>query len=73
MRNVGGHTRVRTAKRRTAQSTRWLERQLNDPYVTRAKAEGYRSRAASKLVELAEKFAFANAYDFLTAQLPAVQ
>lgn len=58
MRNVGGHTRVRTAKRRTAQSTRWLERQLNDPYVKRAKAEGYRSRAAYKLIELDEKFAF---------------
>lgn len=58
MRNVGGHTRVRTAKRRTAQSTRWLERQLNDPYVKRAKAEGYRSRAAYKLAELDEKFGF---------------
>lgn len=42
----GGHTRVLTARKRTAQSTRWLERQLNDPYVKRAKAEGYRSRAA---------------------------
>ena len=58
MRNVGGHTRVRTAKRRTAQSTRWLERQLNDPYVKRAKAEGYRSRAAYKLIELDERFGF---------------
>lgn len=53
-----GHTRVKTAKRRTAQSTRWLERQLNDPYVKRAKAEGYRSRAAYKLTELDEKFGF---------------
>lgn len=53
-----GHTRVLTAKRRTAQSTRWLERQLNDPYVKRAKAEGYRSRAAYKLIELDEKFDF---------------
>lgn len=52
----GGHTRVRTARGRTAQSTRWLERQLNDPYVKRAKAEGYRSRAAYKLIELDEKF-----------------
>ena len=52
----GGHTRVRTARGRTAQSTRWLERQLNDPYVKRAKAEGYRSRAAYKLLELDEKF-----------------
>jgi len=49
-------TRVRTAKGRTAQSTRWLTRQLNDPYVKRAKAEGYRSRAAYKLIELDEKF-----------------
>jgi 23S rRNA (uridine2552-2'-O)-methyltransferase len=52
----GGRTRVRTAHRRTAQSTRWLARQLNDPYVKRAKAEGYRSRAAYKLLELDEKF-----------------
>ena len=52
----GGHTRVRTSRGRTAQSTRWLERQLNDPYVKRAKAEGYRSRAAYKLIELDEKF-----------------
>ena len=49
--------RVRTAKRRTASSTRWLERQLNDPYVRQAKADGYRSRAAYKLIELDEKFA----------------
>jgi 23S rRNA (uridine2552-2'-O)-methyltransferase len=53
-----GHTRVRTARGRTAQSTRWLERQLNDPYVKRARAEGYRSRAAYKLIELDEKFGF---------------
>jgi 23S rRNA (uridine2552-2'-O)-methyltransferase len=53
-----GHTRVKTARGRTAQSTRWLERQLNDPYVKRAKAEGYRSRAAYKLIELDEKFGF---------------
>ena len=51
-----GHTRVKTAKGRTAQSTRWLERQLNDPYVKRAKAEGYRSRAAYKLIELDARF-----------------
>jgi len=50
-------TRVKTAKRRTASSTRWLQRQLNDPYVKQAKAEGYRSRAAYKLIELDEKFA----------------
>ena len=53
-----GHTRVKTSRGRTAQSTRWLERQLNDPYVKRAKAEGYRSRAAYKLLELDEKFGF---------------
>jgi len=48
--------RVRTARGRTASSTRWLERQLNDPYVKQAKAEGYRSRAAYKLLELDERF-----------------
>ena len=53
-----GHTRVRTSRGRSPQSTRWLERQLNDPYVKRAKAEGYRSRAAYKLIELDEKFQF---------------
>lgn len=53
---TAGHQRVKTARGRTAQSTRWLERQLNDPYVRLAKAEGYRSRAAYKLSELDEKF-----------------
>ncbi len=48
--------RVKTARSRSASSIRWLERQLNDPYVKRAKAEGYRSRAAYKLIELDEKF-----------------
>lgn len=48
--------RLKTAKGRKVSSTRWLERQLNDPYVKRAKAEGYRSRAAYKLIELDEKF-----------------
>ena len=48
--------RIRTAKGRKTSSTRWLERQLNDPYVRRAKAENYRSRAAYKLLELDEKF-----------------
>jgi 23S rRNA (uridine2552-2'-O)-methyltransferase len=52
----GLHQRVKTARRRTASSTRWLERQLNDPYVRRAKAENYRSRAAYKLLELDERF-----------------
>lgn len=51
-----GTTRVKTARNRTAASTRWLARQLNDPYVKRAKAEGYRSRAAYKLIELDEKY-----------------
>jgi 23S rRNA (uridine2552-2'-O)-methyltransferase len=49
---------VKTAKGRKIGSTRWLERQLNDPYVKKAKAEGYRSRAAYKLIELDERFAF---------------
>lgn len=48
--------RIRTAKGRKVSSTRWLERQLNDPYVRRARAENYRSRAAYKLLELDEKF-----------------
>jgi 23S rRNA (uridine2552-2'-O)-methyltransferase len=48
---------IRTAKGRKVSSTRWLERQLNDPYVKRARAENYRSRAAYKLIELDERFA----------------
>jgi 23S rRNA (uridine2552-2'-O)-methyltransferase len=52
----GPRQRLRTAKGRRTSSTRWLERQLNDPYVRRAKAEGYRSRAAYKLLELDERF-----------------
>lgn len=50
--------RVKTAKGRKLSSTRWLERQLNDPYVRRAKAEGYRGRAAFKILELDDKFRF---------------
>ena len=50
--------RLKTAKGRKVSSTRWLERQLNDPYVKKAKAEGYRSRAAYKLIELDQKFGF---------------
>jgi 23S rRNA (uridine2552-2'-O)-methyltransferase len=50
-------TRVRTARKRSLASTLWLERQLNDPFVARAKREGYRSRAAYKLIEIAEKYA----------------
>jgi 23S rRNA (uridine2552-2'-O)-methyltransferase len=52
----GPKQRLKTAKGRKVSSTRWLERQLNDPYVKRAKAEGYRSRAAYKLLELDEKY-----------------
>lgn len=52
------HTKVKTARGRKISSTRWLQRQLNDPYVTRAKQEGYRSRAAFKLLELDDKFQF---------------
>jgi 23S rRNA (uridine2552-2'-O)-methyltransferase len=57
-RGGGGHVRVKTAKGRKVGSTKWLERQLNDPYVKRAKAEGYRSRAAYKLIELDDRFGF---------------
>jgi 23S rRNA (uridine2552-2'-O)-methyltransferase len=52
----GPRQRVRTARNRSASPTRWLERQLNDPYVRRAKAENYRSRAAYKLLELDQRF-----------------
>jgi 23S rRNA (uridine2552-2'-O)-methyltransferase len=48
--------RVKTAKGRKLSSTRWLERQLNDPYVARARAEGFRGRAAYKLAELDDRF-----------------
>jgi 23S rRNA (uridine2552-2'-O)-methyltransferase len=50
------HVKVKTSDKRSISSTRWLQRQLNDPYVQRAKAEGYRSRAAFKLIDLDEKF-----------------
>ena len=50
------HTRVKSARGRTPSSTKWLERQLNDPYVAEAKRLGYRSRAAFKLLEMDEKF-----------------
>lgn len=49
-------TRVKTARKRSLSSTLWLERQLNDPYVARAKREGYRSRAAYKLIEMDDRF-----------------
>lgn len=54
----GVRTRVKTARGRSTSSNRWLARQLNDPYVKRAHAEGYRSRAAYKLIELDERFNF---------------
>lgn len=50
--------RVRSSKGRTASSRQWLERQLNDPYVARAKREGMRSRAAYKLIEIDDKARF---------------
>jgi 23S rRNA (uridine2552-2'-O)-methyltransferase len=50
--------RVRKTKNRTQASRQWLERQLNDPYVARAKREGYRSRAAFKLIEIDDKAHF---------------
>ncbi len=50
--------RVKTAKRRSTASARWLERQLNDPYVAEARLRGYRSRAAFKLLQLDDKYAF---------------
>ena len=49
-------TRVKTARKRSLSSTLWLERQLNDPFVALAKREGYRSRAAYKLIEIADKY-----------------
>jgi 23S rRNA (uridine2552-2'-O)-methyltransferase len=48
--------KVKTSKGRKTSSTRWLQRQLNDPYVAAAKREGYRSRAAYKLLEITEKY-----------------
>ena len=53
--------RVKTAKGRKLSSTLWLERQLNDPYVIRARKEGYRGRAAFKIIELDDKFGFLKA------------
>ncbi|SFA75276.1 23S rRNA Um-2552 2'-O-methyltransferase [Poseidonocella pacifica] len=50
--------KVKTARGRRLSSTRWLQRQLNDPYVKRAQAEGYRGRAAFKIMELDDKFRF---------------
>ena len=50
--------RVKTARGRKLSSTRWLQRQLNDPYVQRAKKDGYRGRAAYKILEIDDKFRF---------------
>lgn len=50
--------RVKTSKRRKLSSKLWLERQLNDPYIARAKREGFRSRAAFKLMEIDDKARF---------------
>jgi len=50
--------KVKSARGRTVSSTRWLQRQLNDPYVKRAQAEGFRGRAAFKILELDDKFRF---------------
>ncbi|OWU75538.1 RlmE family RNA methyltransferase [Phaeobacter sp. 22II1-1F12B] len=50
--------KVKTARGRKLSSTRWLQRQLNDPYVRRAQADGYRGRAAYKILELDDKFRF---------------
>jgi 23S rRNA (uridine2552-2'-O)-methyltransferase len=53
-----GRQRLRSASGRTLSSQRWLERQVNDPYVKRAKREGYRSRSAYKLIELDDRHHF---------------
>jgi 23S rRNA (uridine2552-2'-O)-methyltransferase len=50
--------KVKKARGKTLSQLRWLERQLNDPYVKRAKAEGYRGRAAFKIIELDDKYRF---------------
>ncbi|MFC3050913.1 RlmE family RNA methyltransferase [Kordiimonas pumila] len=52
----GAKVRVKTARGRKTSSTRWLQRQLNDPYVAEAKRLGYRSRAAFKLIELVDRY-----------------
>ena len=52
----GESVKVKTSKRRTMSSNSWLQRQLNDPFVTLAKAKGYRARAAFKLTEIDDRF-----------------
>lgn len=54
--DTGLKVKVKTARGRTASSVRWLQRQLNDPYVVKARKEGWRSRAAFKLIEIDEKY-----------------
>lgn len=51
-------TNVKTAGKRSVSSARWLERQLNDPYVVASKRDGYRSRAAYKLIEIEQRYPF---------------
>src|SRR6201999_2628571 len=55
------HVTVKTGGKRKLSSKLWLERQLNDPYVARAKREGFRSRAAYKLIEMDDKYRFLKA------------
>ncbi|PJI43423.1 RlmE family RNA methyltransferase [Ferrovibrio sp.] len=55
-RKAGAKVRVKTARGRTVGQAKWLRRQLNDPYVAAAKTEGWRSRAAYKLIELDDKY-----------------
>lgn len=52
----GKFTEVKTAKKRKPSSTRWLKRQLNDPFVAKSKLDGYRSRSAYKIIEINDKF-----------------
>ena len=54
----GLKVKLKSAKGRRISSTRWLERQLNDPYVAAARRDGYRARAAYKLLELDDKYHF---------------
>ena len=52
----GKFTEVKTAKRRKSSSTTWLKRQLNDPFIAKSKLDGYKSRAAYKIIEINDKF-----------------
>ena len=62
-RSLGGRERLKKRRGRTTSSARWLERQLNDPYVKRAHLEGWRARAAFKLMELDDRFHLLNGAD----------